>query len=272
MTIREWIIQLTVLSPEEQASCWFLLQAITNRSRSDLLLSINQTLDDEQLVRLELGKKKMLEEHYPPQYFVGHAYFYGRKFAVDKRVLIPRFDTEVVVEAMIQELHHHSAPHILDIGTGSGAIAITLALELPHATLTATDISRDTLVVARQNARELNASVTFIESDLFTDVEGWYDAIITNPPYIDPDEEVMEMVKSYEPHLALYSSNHGLYHNQMIIQEAKNHLTPNGVLVLELHSAHSQEAEQIASTHFCEVEIKRDLCGLDRVLIARRPR
>ncbi len=272
MTIREWTARLTILSPEEQAGCWFLLQAITNRSRSDLILSMNQTLEDEQLAQLELGKHKLLQEHYPPQYFVGHAYFYGRKFAVDKRVLIPRFDTEVVVEAAIQELHHHLVPRILDIGTGSGAIAITLALELPQAIVTASDISSDALAVANQNAQELNASVAFVESDLFTHVEGQYDAIISNPPYIDPDEEVMEMVKSYEPHLALYSPDHGLYHDQMIIQEAKNHLTPNGVLILELHSAHGQEAREMAMAHFGEVEIKRDLCGLDRVLIARRLR
>ena len=175
----------------------------------------------EEYLKQYLPKEKLdeslnlLKEGVPPQYIIGNVNFYGNVINVDKRVLIPRFETELLVEKTInycQKKFNNNLQNIniLDIGTGSGCIAITLKKEL-NCKVTGIDISLDALEVARNNALNNNVNINFYQSDIFSNIKEKYDVIISNPPYIKEDEEIMDIVKNNEPHLALYAKNEGLY-------------------------------------------------------------
>ena len=202
----------------------------------------------------------------PTQYITGRQEFYGREFRVTPDVLIPRPETEHLVEAALAR----SARTILDIGTGSGAIAVTLALET-KARVVATDISFDALHIAQQNARTLNARVRFAACDLgaaFAD--GSFDLVVSNPPYIAARDRVTlpREVRDHEPALALFGGEDGLAIYRRLIPEAARLLRPGGCLMMELGDA-------IAVREMCAdwsgVEIVNDLAGIPRVLIAGRP-
>lgn len=270
MTYHDWIAFIKQ-HPDEESHLWFLLVELSGKSRSKILLSPQEELSSTLQQALETGVRRLLEEHYPPQYYVGHTYFYGRKFFVNPAVLIPRYDTEVVVEAAIESLLNHPHPKVLDIGTGSGAIAITIQCEVPNASVRATDICQDALFVAKQNALQHHASIEWIHSDLWETVTGSYDLIISNPPYIDSKENLEAMVNDYEPHLALYSPEGGQYHNHQIIKHAKKYLRDQGILILEIHSEHQEALADFAATYFKEVTFRKDHAGRMRVMIARSP-
>ena len=164
---------------------------------------------------------KQLERGIPPQYIVGNVNFYGNIINVDKRVLIPRFETELLVEKAIKYINKkYNNPtkiNILDIGTGSGCIAITLKKEL-NSNVSGIDISPDALEVAKKNANQNNVQINFYQSDIFSNVKDTFDVIISNPPYIKETEEIMDIVKNNEPHLALYAKNNGLYFYEEILK------------------------------------------------------
>lgn len=202
----------------------------------------------------------------PTQYITGRQEFYGREFRVTPDVLIPRPETEHLIEAALTR----SAETILDIGTGSGAIAVTLALET-RARVMATDISLAALQIAQQNARALGAPVSFIACDLgavFAD--GSFDLVVSNPPYIAAREResLQPEVRNHEPALALFGGDDGLAIYRCLIPEASRLLRPGGWLMMELGDA-------VAVRELCAdwtgVEIVNDLAGIPRVLIARKP-
>ena len=202
----------------------------------------------------------------PTQYITGRQEFYGREFRVTPGVLIPRPETEHLIEAALAR----GAQIILDIGTGSGAIAVTLALET-KVPIVATDISIDALGVAQQNARALDAQVRFVNCDLgaaFAD--GSFDLVVSNPPYIPGRDRasLQPEVRDHEPALALFGGEDGLAIYRRLIPEAARLLRPGGWLMIELGDA-------IAVREMCAdwagVEIINDLAGIPRVLIARRP-
>ena len=157
---------------------------------------------------------KELESGIPVQYIVGNTNFYGYDFKVNRNTLIPRFETEILVEKTynyIKKYFNKDNIKILDIGTGSGCIAITLNKLLNSSDITGIDISSEALEVAKENNISNNTNVKFIESDIFSNVSDKYDVIISNPPYISyGDTEVMDIVKNNEPHLALYAKDNGL--------------------------------------------------------------
>jgi release factor glutamine methyltransferase len=203
----------------------------------------------------------------PTQYITGRQEFYGREFRVTPDVLIPRPETEHVVEAA---LAHANATTIIDIGTGSGAIAVTLALET-KAHLVATDISVDALHIAQQNARALGAHVAFMACDLgaaFAD--GSFDLVVSNPPYIAARNRasLQPEVRDHEPALALFGGDDGLAIYRRLIPEAARLLRPGGWLMMELGDA---EAVRAMCVGWAGIEIVNDLAGIPRVLIARRP-
>ena len=168
------------------------------------------------LKRLEMGE--------PVQYIVGNVDFFGYKINVDKRVLIPRFETEELVENTIKYIKKYfSLPvDILEVGTGSGCISIALKKELEKINITASDISSDALEVAISNAKENNADINFVNTDIYKGINKKFDCIISNPPYISKNEKIMDIVYNNEPHLALFADNNGLYFFEEIIKNAKN--------------------------------------------------
>lgn len=216
---------------------------------------------------LEICKKRA-ETNEPLQYLLGVAYFYNSEFKVDKRVLIPRFDTEILVERALKEIGDREVK-VLDMCTGSGAIAITVALN-SKAVVSASDVSLDALNVALINAVEKCASIEFIESNLFENIKDKYDFILINPPYIPSAvvETLEQEVKDYEPRLALDGGEDGMDIYRKIASEYKNYLNENGTLMLEIGVGQREQIEEL----FGAVEFVKDYNNppIDRVAIIRK--
>ena len=212
-------------------------------------------------------------EGVPFAYLVGRREFYGRTFAVTNEVLIPRPETELLVELAIVKLGGRNAPAILDLGAGSGCLAVTLALEIPTARVTAVEFSSAALFLARRNARELAAAVRLIESDWFSAVaEEGYDLIVANPPYIaENDPHLLQGDLRFEPPLALSSGSDGLAAIRLIVSEAMGHLLPGGWLLIEHgYDQAPAVAALLQAADFAEIEQHRDLAGILRVSGGRR--
>ena len=165
---------------------------------------------------------KRLDNGEPVQYIVGDVDFYGSIIKVDKRALIPRFETEGLVEIALSYLPNKNID-VVDIGTGSGCIAITLKKKLPSINMDAVDISQDAIDLAKENAKLNNVDINFIQGDMLNPLNKKYDCIISNPPYIPYNEEVMDIVKNNEPNNALYADNNGLYYYEEILKNANKY-------------------------------------------------
>lgn len=204
----------------------------------------------------------------PVQYIVGNVDFYGNMFEVNKNVLIPRFETEELVSQTLQYINKYFKEEldILDIGTGSGCIAITLNKKLAKTKIDAVDISEKALEVAKKNNTLNNTNVNFFKSDIFSNVTKKYDIIISNPPYIEENEKIMDIVKNNEPSLALYGGIDGLDVYREIFKEAKKYLKKRSIIALEIGSKQGEKITQLANTYFNEsrVIIKNDYNNLNR--------
>ena len=221
---------------------------------------------------------KYLYQRLPIQYILGYAYFYGYKFKVNNNVLIPRPETELAVEKALSIIKENNYQNILDIGTGSGAIAITIALEAiknnPNIKVVASDISLDALAVAKENAMLLNAkNLNFILSDMFANIFGKYDLIISNPPYISYDDvdNIDEIVYQNEPHLALFAEDFGVYYYKEIIKNLDNYLNDNGTVIFEIGCKQAQIIKDFVFTIYSNktVEIIKDYNSLDRIIVIK---
>ena len=214
----------------------------------------------------------------PVAYITGRKNFWTFTLEVNKDVLIPRPDTEVIVEEVldIAKKSEVAGIKILDIGTGSGAIAIAVASEIPHASVMATDISPAALEVARRNAESLGLQnrIDFRQGDLLEPVEGVFDIIASNPPYIGAVEykELPEGVRLFEPREALFAGKSGLEFYEKIIYQAADHLKKNGWLLLEIGATQQKDILRIMenSGFYDNIEMRRDYAGLPRVIKARR--
>ena len=210
---------------------------------------------------------KRLNNGEPVQYIVGDVDFYGNKIKVDKRVLIPRFETEGLVEIALKYLSNTNID-VVDLGTGSGCIAITLKKKLPSINIDAVDISSDALDLAKENAVINNVDVNFIKGDMLKQLNKKYDVIISNPPYISYDEEVMDIVKNNEPNIALYADNNGLYFYEEILKNCKRYLKDKYFIFFEIGYNQGESIKELALKYLnCNVEIKKDLQGFDRYII-----
>ena len=217
--------------------------------------------------KLEAGLKE-LREGKPVQYIVGNVDFYDVNLLVNENVLIPRFETETLVEKTINYAKELTEPlDILDIGTGSGAIAITLAKHLSCHVL-ATDISKEALEIAKINSKRNNVQIEFKQSDILKNVQGKFDIIISNPPYIAKDEVIDDLVKDNEPHLALYAEEDGLYFYRNILENVKPFLKEKSLIAFEIGMTQSAAITKIAQNYLPHAKIitEKDLTGKDRYI------
>ncbi len=210
---------------------------------------------------------KRLNNGEPVQYIVGNVDFYGNIINVDRRVLIPRFETEGLVEIALNYLTN-SDLDVVDLGTGSGCIAITIKKQLPNINMDAVDISVDALSVAKKNAKMNNVDINFIVGDMLKPLNKKYDCIISNPPYIAYDEDIMDIVKNNEPNNALYADNNGLYYYEEILKNCKDYLKNKYFIFFEIGYNQAEKIKDMALKYLnCNVEIKKDLQGFDRYVI-----
>ena len=209
------------------------------------------------------------KKNIPVQYIVGDVDFYGNTIKVDKRVLIPRFETEGLVEIALSYLTNTNLD-IIDLGTGSGCIAITLKKKLPNINMYAVDISKDALSLARENAKLNNVDINFINNDMLKPLNMKYDCIISNPPYIPYDEEIMDIVKNNEPHLALFADDNGYYFYENILKNYKDNLKDKYFIFFEIGYNQGERIKELAQKYLdCSVDIKKDLQGFDRYIIIK---
>lgn len=238
--------------------------------RTRVIIDGARPLEGAELATLrELVKRR--RSHEPIAYLRGFREFYGLQFRVDRRVLIPRPDTEPLVDVALSRSAHVSlSMRMLDLCTGSGCVAVAVARQRPTSKVVATDISPDALAVARDNALRLGAyNVAFLESDLFANVRGVFDVITANPPYIVTSEidTLMPDVKDFEPRLALDGGADGLDLVRRIVEAAPNHLVPGGVLALEIGMGEADATKTLLEARgFADVRADRDYAKIERVV------
>lgn len=218
--------------------------------------------------KLKEGLKK-LKEGLPVQYIVGNVDFYGSTLKVNKNVLIPRFETESLVEKTIyySKKYLKEPLKIIDLGTGSGAIAITLKKHL-NCKVDAIDISEKALRVAKENAKDNNVEINFFKNDMLENIKKKYDIIISNPPYIAYGEEISEIVKNNEPHIALYADNEGLEYYEKILKKAKDNINKPGIIAFEIGMKQGKTIKKLGSNYFDieKIKVEKDLTGKDRYI------
>jgi release factor glutamine methyltransferase len=236
-------------------------------SREYLYAHDDRILSQEELQKLE----DLLYDRIggvPLQYIVGRQEFYGRYFHVNSSVLIPRPETEYIVEAVLE----HKGTSILDVGTGSGCIAITLALEIPGARVFATDISEEALHVAKQNAESLGAGVDFVCMDVMDAVHAAFDFIVSNPPYVRRNElsYLQREVREHEPHVALFSPEDELAIYRRLVAGAEEMLKAGGYLMMEIGLGMEEKVLGLFGPMWEKLPTKTDLQGIPRTIIAKR--
>ena len=254
---------------EEAESLSFVYRSLKNLSFTDFVFALQQEVTEEEKEFVEEIYKK-LANHIPAQYIIGHAEFFGMQLEVDERVLIPRPETEELVELILDENPKENLK-VLDIGTGSGAIALALAKNRPDWTITAADISQDALDLAMENANNQGLTLFFIKSNCFSEISSKYDIIVSNPPYISrvDEAEVGLNVLHSEPHLALFADENGLAIYRRIAQESKDYLNDGGKIYLEIGYKQGQSVPALFKENFPEKRVRtlKDQFGQDRMVV-----
>jgi release factor glutamine methyltransferase len=249
----------------------WLLETLLDCSRSELYEQGSRELTDTQWDKFNSWFQRRLNRE-PVQYITGWAEFYGRRFTVTPAVLIPRPETERLVDVALHAMGGDMSPRILDAGTGSGCVALSLAKELPHAEIIALDVSEEALDIARKNAQDLKVkNVTFKKRDILSHVpEGSFDLIVSNPPYIPADEIpiLMPEIQEYEPHMALTDHADGLTFYRRLAYLAPWILSPGGWIVMEVGLGdHPQQARAVFQAEgFKKTALIKDYNGDERVL------
>ncbi len=267
MTVEELLIYGKKHCHSDHAK--FLLSDILGCNPLELLNYLNKEINEEKS-NLYKAEIKALEEGNPIQYVTGKTNFYGYQFLVNKDVLIPRFETEQLVEKTIEYVNKYFDDKIdvIDLGCGSGAIGITLAKKLKNIDLTLLDISKQALNVSYRNALYQEVDASFIESDMFSNVKKKYDVIISNPPYIKEDEEIEDIVKNNEPSIALYGGKDGLCFYDKILKDIKDHMKTKCLVAFEIGATQGQDVYNLIQKYLpgAIVEVKKDLAGRDRMV------
>ena len=246
-----------------------LLAELLNKNPLELLKFLEEQVDDD---KVDLYKKEVLalEEGKPIQYVLGNVNFYGNKFYINENVLIPRFETEELVENTINYINKYfNHPiDIIDLGCGSGVIGLTLEKKVSTKTVDLVDISPLVLEVTTKNKDLLKSNANIIESDFFTNTNNKYDVIISNPPYISTNEEIEEIVEKNEPHLALYAGEEGLDCYKKILENIKDHMNDRCLIAFEIGSLQKDRLIDLVNKYLdnVRIEVKKDLSDKDRML------
>lgn len=254
-----------------ETDAWYLMEYVWQLRRSDYFLKMQEPVQQEKAAQYRALLEKRAQ-HIPLQQLTQEAWFYGRKFFVNENVLIPRQDTEILVEEALKKMPPKGK--LLDICTGSGCILLTLLLEKQGWSGVGLDISEPALAVAGENQKRLGTEAVFFQSDLCEALkdEAQYDGIVSNPPYICSSviPTLMEEVREHEPLLALDGKEDGLFFYRKITAQAKRHLKPGGFLLYEIgYDQGAALLEIFAENGFHSAEIVKDLAGLDRVACAK---
>lgn len=251
--------------PEWDLDAWYLLEYAAHCTRNEYFLRPEKEVlpQEKQLYRTLIRKRSA---HIPLQYLTGSQEFMGLSFFVDENVLIPRQDTEILVEEALRALG--SGMRVLDVCTGSGCILLSLLKLCAGLEGTGTDLSEKALQVAGENARRLGVEASFVQGDLFEPVSGKYDCIVSNPPYIASREVdvLMEEVRDHEPRMALDGGEDGLYFYRKIVAQSPKYLKDRGRIFLEIGFDQGEAVAGLLAPAFDEVRIVQDLAGLDRVV------
>lgn len=256
---------------EEVHSFFFMLtEAFFKINRLNLALNPELEIDKSHIEKLESALAR-LKNHEPIQHIIGETEFFGLTFKVDKNVLVPRPETEELVEWILEEFFEEESGRILDIGTGSGCIAISLAKNLPEAQISAIDISEAALVMAKTNAEINNVDINFIQEDILKTeaLKGNWDVIVSNPPYVRELEkkEMHRNVLEYDPPTALYVKDENpLIFYEKITKLAKSSLNPSGKLYFEINQYLAEETEKMMQKYGFSTELRKDLFGNFRML------
>ncbi len=257
---------------EVESDAWLLMSAVCRIDRNFYYVYGNEEMIKEQ----EKEYMALLEkraERIPLQYITGEQDFMGLTFKVNPSVLIPRQDTETLVEEVLKAVT--PGMEVLDLCTGSGCIAVSLAKFVPGAKVQGVDISPEALKVSEENARRNGVNVHFFLSDMFGQVEGKFDMIVSNPPYIPTGEiqGLMPEVKDFEPHLALDGKEDGLWFYRILAGEGKKYLKPKGTLMVEIGCDQGKDVSRIFKDNgYCDIKVIKDLAGLDRVVTGKDER
>lgn len=233
---------------------------------------LNHLNDLVSLDKVNLYKQEVLalEEGKPLQYVQKSVNFYGNKFYIDERCLIPRFETEELVENTIKyiEKYFPNPVDIIDLGTGSGVIGLTLEKKVNTNNVDLVDISKEALEVTKINKDNLNSKANLIESDFFNNINNKYDVIISNPPYIKDNEEIEDIVKNNEPHLALYAGENGLDCYESILKNISNHMKDRCLIAFEIGYTQSSDITNLVNKYLdnVRIETKKDLSDKDRMM------
>ena len=254
---------------EEPEALSFVYRGLKQWDLTQFVLNLRQEVSEED-DRLLAAIFTQLQAHKPAQYILGYEDFHGLRFQVDERVLIPRPETEELVDLILEE-NPSKELKVLDIGTGSGAISVSLKKSRPLWQVTASDLSADALVLAKENAKLNQADISFVQSDVFEDISGNFDIIVSNPPYISENDkdEVGVNVLTSEPNMALFADEDGLAIYRRIVEGAAEHLIPQGKIYFEIGYKQGQDLKQLLYLHFPDkrVRILKDQFGQDRMVV-----
>ena len=257
---------------DAKLDAWYLLEYETKISRAMFLADPDKEVEKDKAEHY----RKDIEtraQRIPLQHITGEQEFMGLDFKVNEHVLIPRQDTEILIEEVLKEAGGKKGLCILDMCTGSGCILLSLLTHLKEAEGTGADLSKEALKVAERNGKDLGISAQWINSDLFELVSGKYDILVSNPPYIQTEviEGLMEEVKFHEPRMALDGREDGLYFYRRITRQAGNYLNPQGILAFEIGYDQGEAVAQLMKEQgYTEVKVIQDLAGLDRVVIGKK--
>ncbi|WP_306640062.1 peptide chain release factor N(5)-glutamine methyltransferase [Sanyastnella coralliicola] len=274
-TVRAWLIQLLTDLPDERERdniARELMTFRTRKSRAQLMIEPHPFTESD--LNFFVASAERLVKHVPLQHITNQAFFFGRPFYIDGRVLVPRPETEELVELALSEFHASENIRVLDIGTGSGVIPISIKLERPLWEVHAWEISKEAIDVASQNAQDLSADIAIAEVDVLSNdlPKGTFDLIISNPPYIPESERAImdQRVTDHDPSLALFvEDTEPLIFYQRIAGYAEKHLTASGKLLFEIHEEFGKEMQELLASKF-RTELYQDAQGKDRILKAER--
>ena len=256
---------------KEESLARFLLMYILDESPQLFSNSLSEQISKENEDKYFSLIEKHIKEDVPLSHLVGFEYFYDRKYKVTKDVLSPRMETEELIYKVIEYVKASNKNNfkILDLCTGSGIIAITLKKELEQVSVDviASDISEEAIEVAKENAQSHDATIKFIKSDIFNNINDKFDIIVSNPPYIDRKNEVtmQDNVLKYDPHLALFAEEEGMYFYRKIIEQANDYLNKNGVLFFEIGYDQKDKIIKLANLNGYSAEVYKDINGRDRM-------